>query len=260
SNYSLKELSLKINDYLVSSKEIYIIPYIKDLNFSSSDVVVYDKLNLSSIKINNNLLLYKNIVAKVSSEYVFVLLLFPIFVILHIIIASAIKLSSKETVIYKDRRFGKDGKLFDCFKYRTMYSGNKTILKEYLSKNPKQFEEFDKYHKLKNDPRVTKVGKFLRATSLDELAQFINILRGEMSLIGPRPYCVHEKNKFSDSMEVILSVKPGITGYWQVNGRNSLTFKQRITIDKWYIRNWSLWIDFVIFLKTISILLYKRNT
>jgi len=132
------------------------------------------------------------------------------------------------------------------------------MLEEYLLKNPDEVEYYNKFHKYKNDPRITKVGNFLRKTSLDELPQFYNILKGDMNLIGPRPYLPQElKAMGEDNKNIILRVNPGLTGLWQVSGRNELTFKKRVDLDVWYIQNWSLWIDFVIFVKTTKVVLLK---
>jgi undecaprenyl-phosphate galactose phosphotransferase len=139
-----------------------------------------------------------------------------------------------------------------------MYEDSQNILDEYLLKNPHEVEYFSKYHKYANDPRITRIGNFLRKTSLDELPQFFNILKGDMNLIGPRPYMLNELNEIQKSeQEIILKVKPGLTGLWQVSGRNELTFKKRVDLDIWYIQNWSLWMDFVIFIKTIKVVLLK---
>jgi undecaprenyl-phosphate galactose phosphotransferase len=139
-----------------------------------------------------------------------------------------------------------------------MYENNQEMLDEYLLKNPDEIQNYEIYCKYKNDPRITKIGTFLRKTSLDEFPQFYNILRGDMNLIGPRPYMVSEKKKIGKfNEEIILKVRPGITGLWQVSGRNELTFNQRVNLDTWYIQNWSLWMDFVIFMKTIKVVLLK---
>mgnify|MGYP000098890781 FL=1 len=139
-----------------------------------------------------------------------------------------------------------------------MYVNGDEILKDYLANNPDEVEYYNIYHKYKNDPRVTRIGRFLRATSLDEFPQFFNILKNDMNLIGPRPYMLNEKNKIGVYNEdILLKVKPGITGLWQVSGRNNITFADRIELDKWYIQNWSLWMDFVIFMKTIKVVLSK---
>lgn len=139
-----------------------------------------------------------------------------------------------------------------------MYVDNEEILSNYLKDNPSEIDYYNTYHKYHNDPRVTKVGNFLRKTSLDELPQFYNILKGNMNLIGPRPYMLSEKDKIGEfRAQTILKTNPGITGLWQVSGRNELTFEDRLELDVWYIQNWSLWIDFVIFIKTIKVILTK---
>jgi undecaprenyl-phosphate galactose phosphotransferase len=139
-----------------------------------------------------------------------------------------------------------------------MHENSDAILREYLKLNPQEKENYALYHKYENDPRITRIGKFLRATSLDELPQFYNIFKGEMNLIGPRPYMLEENEKIGKlNQELILKVAPGITGLWQVSGRNNLTFLERVELDTWYIQNWSLWMDFVIFLKTIKVVFSK---
>jgi undecaprenyl-phosphate galactose phosphotransferase len=195
---------------------------------------------------------------KTLSEKFLVLLVFPFALCLHLILVVLIRLESKGNAIFKQKRFGKNGKVFSCYKYRSMYQNGDEILREYLRNNPEEVAYYEIYHKYRNDPRVTKIGKILRASSLDELPQFYNILRGDMNLIGPRPYMLSEREKIGlYNEDIILKVKPGITGLWQVLGRNNLSFQERIELDKWYIQNWSLWIDFVIFMKTIKVVLSK---
>jgi undecaprenyl-phosphate galactose phosphotransferase len=184
-------------------------------------------------------------------------LFLPIFIPLHIIISILIKLDSRGEILFKQKRIGKNGEEFLCLKYRTMYKNSDEILKRYLKKNPKEIEYYSKYHKYRNDPRVTKLGKILRSTSLDELPQILNVIRGDMSLVGPRPYMVDELEKLGNFKDIILKVNPGITGLWQVSGRNNLTFQQRMKLESWYIRNWSLWDDFIIILRTFSVV-FKR--
>ena len=141
-----------------------------------------------------------------------------------------------------------------------MYINGDEILKKYLDENPKEVENYSIYHKYENDPRITKIGKFLRKTSADELAQIVNVFKGDMNFVGPRPYMVTEKDLIGEfNEEIILRTKPGITGLWQVSGRNELTFDERIELDKWYINNWSLWTDFVILLKTVKVVLDKAG-
>lgn len=257
-NLSVERLQILIKRYSKFTRNIYIVPYMYHLDFTHTNVVDYFNIRLSAIHIENRLLNYQNIFIKYLFEKTLVILFFPFALLLHLFLAVLIKLDSKGSVFFKQKRLGKNGKNFSCYKYRSMYINGDEILKDYLAKNPDEVEYYKIYHKYQNDPRITKIGKILRATSLDEFPQFFNILRGDMNLIGPRPYMLNEKNKIGKFNEdIILEVKPGITGLWQVSGRNNLTFEERVELDKWYIQNWSLWMDFVIFMKTIKVVLGK---
>jgi lipopolysaccharide/colanic/teichoic acid biosynthesis glycosyltransferase len=257
-NFELKKLEKIIRAYSKRTRDIYIIPYMHHLDFSHTNVVDYFNIRLSAIHIENRLLNFKNLFIKYIFEKSLVICILPFALLLHIFISILIKLDSQGSVFFKQKRFGKNGDIFRCYKYRTMFTEGKEILDIYLKENPDEVEYYKTYHKYQNDPRITKIGRFLRATSLDEFPQFFNILRGDMNLIGPRPYMLSEKEKIGRINEdTILKVKPGITGLWQVSGRNELTFQERINLDKWYIQNWSLWMDFVIFMKTINVVLSK---
>jgi len=251
-------LQKNIKEYTKKTKDIYVIPYMDHLDFSHASIIDYANIRLSAIHIENRLLNYKNIFIKFISEKILVMFIFPFALILHLLISLLIKLDSDGSVLFKQKRLGRDSKEFKCYKYRTMYTNNDKMLKEYLKENPSEIEYYNIYHKYENDPRITKVGKFLRKTSLDEFPQFYNILQGKMNLIGPRPYMISEKENIgSFNEEIILKTNPGITGLWQVSGRNELTFEKRVELDVWYIQNWSLWMDFVIFMKTIKVVLSK---
>ncbi|MEA2099580.1 MAG: sugar transferase [Campylobacterota bacterium] len=257
-NFEITELQSIIKNYTKITKDIYVIPYMDHLDFSHASIIDYSNIRLSAIHIENRLLNYKNTFIKYLFENLLVMIIFPFAFILHIFISLLIKADSKGSAIFKQKRLGKDSKPFSCYKYRTMHSDSQGMLDKYLAENPDEVENYKTYHKYKNDPRITKVGNFLRKTSLDEFPQFYNILRGDMNLIGPRPYMISEKEKIGElNEEIILKVHPGITGLWQVSGRNDLTFKQRVDLDTWYIQNWSLWMDFVIFMKTIKVVLSK---
>lgn len=257
-DFKIEQLQRKIRIYSKKTKDIYVIPYLYNLDFSSSNIVDYFNIRLSAIHLENKLLNIKNILIKYFFEKFITICIFPFALIIHCIIFLLIKLDSNGKVFFKQKRLGKNGKVFRVYKYRTMYENSDKILKEYLIDNPEEQEYYNIYHKYKNDPRVTKLGKILRITSLDEFPQFYNILRGDMNLIGPRPYMLEEMDKIGKFNEnIILKVKPGITGLWQVSGRNELSFKQRIQLDRWYIQNWSLWMDFIIFTKTIKVVLSK---
>ena len=167
-----------------------------------------------------------------------------------IIIALWIYKDSPGPVIFKHRRIGKNGKEFNCYKFRSMCVDAKERLEQLLKTDPEAKAEWEKDFKLKNDPRITKSGAFLRKTSLDELPQIFNVLKGEMSLVGPRPIIRNEMVRYGEYINDYLMVKPGITGMWQVSGRNDTDYKQRVQLDSWYVRNWSIWLDTMLLWRT----------
>ena len=256
-NISVDELNKLIDKYAYVNKELFLIPYVTDINFAHSHILEYTNIRLNSIVVENKLLNKLNILIKEFVDYIFTLSVLPLFLIIHLFIFILIKRDSKGKVFFKQKRMGKNGEIFYVYKYRTMYEDSDRLLKAYLIEHPEEVEYYEKYHKYKKDPRITKIGKILRATSLDELPQIINVLKGEMSIVGPRPYMTNELDKLGNFKEFILKVKPGITGLWQVSGRNNLTFEQRKELEVWYIKNWSLWLDFVILIKTVKVVLLK---
>lgn len=159
--------------------------------------------------------------------------------------------------IYGHERVGKDGKSFKCLKFRSMVVNSKQVLEELLLSNADAKAEWDATFKLKNDPRITKIGQFLRKTSLDELPQLFNVLKGEMSLVGPRPIITAELERYNDEVEYYLLSKPGMTGLWQVSGRSDVDYDTRVYLDAWYVKNWSMWNDIAILFKTITVVLKK---
>ena len=163
----------------------------------------------------------------------------------------------KGPLFYTQDRIGKDGKIFKMYKFRSMVVGAEEKLKELLANDEKAREEYSTYKKLKNDPRVTKVGAFIRKTSLDEFPQFINVLKGELSIVGPRAYMVTEKPEMGDAYETIIKCKPGITGLWQVSGRSDVTFQDRLDMDLDYHENYNLGMDIMILFKTFSAVLNR---
>ena len=162
-------------------------------------------------------------------------------------------------IFYTQERIGKNGKIFKMYKYRSMVVGADEKLKEYLEKNEEARKEYAEYKKLKNDPRITKIGAFLRKTSLDEFPQFINILKGEMSLVGPRPYLPREKEEINGFFNYIMSCKPGLTGFWQVNGRSDVTFTDRLDMDMKYYYNHNLKMDIKILKDTFVNVVKKEG-
>ena len=173
-------------------------------------------------------------VIKRSGDIVFSLLVLGLGSPLLLALALLVKLSSRGPVFYVQQRVGRDYRSFGCIKFRTMRRDADRILSRLLSESPDLQEEFRNDFKLKNDPRITRLGKFLRRSSLDELPQFVNVLRGEMSVVGPRPIVRQELPRYGDRMEEVLAVRPGLTGLWQVSGRNNLSYDERVALDLRY--------------------------
>ena len=185
-------------------------------------------------------------------SFVGIIACLPIFMI----IAIAIKLDSKGPIFFKHKRIGKHGKNIEIYKFRTMIKNAEEAMKYFT---PEQKKEFEENFKLENDPRVTRVGKILRKTSLDELPQIINILKGEMSIIGPRPIVKNELEKYGNKKEEFLSVAPGLTGYWAANGRSDVSYEERMALELYYVKHRSLFLDLKIFFKTIGSVLTGRG-
>ena len=179
----------------------------------------------------------------------------PIF----ISIAILVKLSSPGSVFYIQKRVGRNYREFGCIKFRTMYKDADDLLPNLLEKYPLMRKEFEKDFKLRQDPRITKLGRFLRRSSLDELPQFFNVLKGEMSVVGPRPIVINEITKYSLFMEEVISVRPGLTGLWQVSGRNNLSYKKRVELDLLYARNRNSLLDLEIIILTLGVLLFPMD-
>ncbi|MFN9645982.1 MAG: sugar transferase [Cyanobacteriota bacterium] len=179
----------------------------------------------------------------------------PVFIALALLV----KASSRGSVFYVQKRIGREYKSFGCIKFRTMHRDSDQALSKLLSSSPELKKEFSRDFKLKNDPRITPLGKFLRRSSLDELPQFINVLRGEMSVVGPRPIVNAELNRYGRHMNEVLSVRPGMTGLWQVSGRNNLSYRQRVKLDLRYARSRHFLLDLKIVCKTIMVVLHPRD-
>ena len=163
------------------------------------------------------------------------------------------------SAFYSHERIGKNGKPFQCLKFRSMVVNSQEVLEELLANDSRAREEWERDFKLRNDPRITPVGNFIRKTSLDELPQLINVLKGEMSLIGPRPVVAEERKYYGEHWDEFLSVKPGMSGLWQVSGRNDTGYDERVGLDIHYIRNWNLWMDVVIAYKTIFVIINPKG-
>jgi len=196
--------------------------------------------------------LFRYRVIKRVLDIVLVLLASPVLLVLFLTIAAAVRFSSPGPVLFSHRRIRKHGRFFSMWKFRTMCVDSTQVLEDYLAANPEARAEWRLTHKLKTDPRVTPVGAFLRRMSLDELPQFWNVLQGTMSLVGPRPIVAAEVEKYGEYFADYCKVKPGLTGLWQVSGRNEVSYEERVQLDHTYVQTWSLVGDIKILLRTLS--------
>ena len=176
-----------------------------------------------------------------------------------LVIALWIKMDSPGPVIFRQKRVGQHGKEFSCYKFRTMCADSKEKLGELLRSDPSARKEWEENFKLKNDPRVTNSGKFLRSTSLDELPQIFNVLKGEMSLVGPRPIIKEEIHYYGKYIDDYYMVRPGITGMWQTSGRSDTGYEKRVQMDAWYVRNWNFWFDIVLLWRTMKVVVQRKG-
>lgn len=211
---------------------------------------------LSGIMLRQNLLDPRRMLLKRGIDLLFTftvgLFLFPVLLILAI----AVRLDSSGPAMFAHTRLGRNGRHFKVYKFRTMAVNGDAILAEHLAATPEARTEWEETQKLKDDPRVTRMGKFLRKTSLDELPQLINVLSGEMSLVGPRPIVDSEVEKYGEDYALYTRVRPGITGLWQVSGRNDVSYEERVRLDHYYVCNWSVWLDILIIVRTVPEVLH----
>ncbi|AII49998.1 galactosyl-1-phosphate transferase [Synechococcus sp. KORDI-52] len=198
-------------------------------------------------------------VSKRSGDIVFSLMVLAIGSPMLLLLAGLVKLSSPGPVFYTQRRVGRGYQRFGCIKFRTMRADADAVLARVLKDDPSLKAEFERDFKLKRDPRITPLGRFLRRSSLDELPQFLNVLRGEMSVVGPRPIVEKELVRYGPYMDEVASVRPGLTGLWQVSGRNNLSYKKRVKLDLAYARGRSFGLDFAIILRTFGVLLLPMD-
>jgi Undecaprenyl-phosphate galactose phosphotransferase WbaP len=254
---SREQLAKVIELASVSFRHVLITPDLSGI--ANSAVVARDLAGVFAIEIRYNLLnpwaLRAKRILDLLTTAIGIALILPIFLVLTLLIF----IESGRPIFYKDRRMGRDGTLFACVKFRTMVPDAEKMLLRMLDEDAEMRQEYSTYHKLQNDPRVTRVGRFLRKTSLDELPQLWNVLRGEMSLVGPRPYLPRESKEIGVTQSEILRVPPGVTGPWQVAGRNQTSFTERVRMDADYVRHWSVWLDLVLLSRTIKTVLLRRG-
>jgi len=236
------------------AEHVLYVPDMPGVVAAETGLVHFFNEQVFAFEIRNNMSRKFNIVIKRCVDIIISTLAIAFLCIPFLLVVLIIRLDSKGPALFRQTRIGKDRRPFICYKVRTMYLDADKRLNKILSSNPAAKEEWEKYRKLKNDPRITRIGRFLRRFSLDELPQFFNVFMGNMSIVGPRPVLQEEIDLYyKDMADFCFSVRPGITGLWQVSGRNNSNYDQRIALDAWYIKNWHLWLDVVIILKTIGI-------
>jgi Undecaprenyl-phosphate galactose phosphotransferase WbaP len=212
-----------------------------------------------SIRVSQQLRMRSSLIWKRCLDLAIALPAIIVLLPLTVLIAAAIKLTSRGPVFFGHRRIGRDDVPFKAWKFRTMVSDADTVLAERLATDPELRSEWERDRKLRNDPRVTPIGAFLRKYSLDELPQLWNVVTSEMSIVGPRPICSAEVSKYAEHFTDYLRVLPGITGLWQVSGRNDTTFDQRVAFDTYYVNNWTPWLDLYIIVRTFKAVLTARG-
>jgi len=236
---------------------VSIIPTTRGVPLNSTDMSFIFSREVLILRVHNNLVKLSARVLKrmfdVIGALIFIILLSPLLAVLTIM-----TMRDGGNPIYGHERIGLGGRKFKCLKFRSMVLNSKEILENLLATDPKARAEWEQDFKLKDDPRITKLGAFIRKTSLDELPQLWNVLRGDMSLVGPRPVVDEELARYTENVDYYLMAKPGMTGLWQVSGRNDVDYDTRVYFDAWYVKNWSMWIDIAILFKTINVV-FKRS-
>lgn len=255
-----QKLAHLVNLLYCNVNRVIVIPNLRGIPVSNISLMYLFEQSLILLKLKNNLKFISNRILKYIFDTVLSILFLPLILLITLIIGILIKIDSPGPVFYSHPRVGKGGKIFKVYKFRTMYKDSKERLEKLLNENEELRKEWETNFKLKNDPRVTKVGKFLRKTSLDELPQIFNVLKGEMSLVGPRPVIQEEIDKYyKEYAKYYFMTSPGVTGLWQVSGRSDTNYDFRVWIDSWYVLNWSLWLDVVILFKTIKVVLKREG-
>ena len=253
-----EEAQAFVHRLVAANRRVHLIPSLRGLPIMGMQVSHFFSHNTVMLTMRNNLarLDFKIVkrVFDIAASSLGLLVLSPIFLVVSFRVAR-----DGGSVFYGHERLGKGGKPFKCLKFRSMHVDSQRLLQELLAENLGAREEWERDFKLKDDPRITKVGKFIRETSIDELPQLINVLKGEMSLVGPRPIIQEELDRYGDYRQFYLRVRPGITGLWQVSGRSDTSYEERVGLDVWYTQNWSLVYDVAILVKTIDVVFGRRG-
>ncbi|HBQ5767462.1 TPA: undecaprenyl-phosphate galactose phosphotransferase WbaP [Klebsiella pneumoniae subsp. pneumoniae] len=241
-----------INGY----RYVSVIPTLRGMPLDSTDMSFIFSHEVMIFRVQQNLAKWSSRILKRAFDIFGALAIIIVLSPLLLYISRKVK-KDGGPAIYGHERIGKGGVPFKCLKFRSMVINSKEVLTALLESDPESKKEWDETFKLKNDPRITKIGGVLRRTSLDELPQLFNVLKGEMSLVGPRPIITAELERYNEEVEYYLLSKPGMTGLWQVSGRSDVDYETRVYLDAWYVKNWSMWNDIAILFKTISVILRK---
>ena len=256
-NIKPKTLNTIIEQNIKDNKEILFTPILNSYDFSRACVYNIFNSRTNLFAIQNSLQSKFNLILKRLLDLLILLLALPFLIIIFGVVILIIKVKEPTgDIFFGQYRIGLDGKIFKCYKFRSMHT-DQSFMQEWLDKNSEEVVYYKKYKKYRNDPRVTKIGSFLRKTSLDELPQLVNVLKGEMSLVGPRPCLPNEMEDFGEYLPLVLSCKPGLTGLWQVSGRSNVDFATRAQMDIWYMKNWNIWMDIVIIIKTFKVVFLR---
>ncbi|HDZ83588.1 MAG TPA: undecaprenyl-phosphate galactose phosphotransferase WbaP [Nitrospirae bacterium] len=249
-----------INRLQHKAQNIILIPDLFGITVLGTNLLHFFQEQAIGLEVRNNLAQPVNIITKKIFDVLVSCALFIILALPMLIIVLLIKVNSKGPAIFSQERVGKNDRIFKCYKFRTMYIDAEAKLAGLLENNKEAKSEWNHHWKLSSDPRITRVGRFLRQTSLDELPQIFNVLIGNMSLVGPRPVTRTEIDEYyKEQAKLCFGVTPGITGLWQVSGRSTTSYAYRIALDSWYVRNWNLWLDIIILLKTFKVVLYREG-
>jgi undecaprenyl-phosphate galactose phosphotransferase len=254
-----EKLNEIINRLQHKAENIIFVPDISGIAVLGTKLQHFFREQAFALEIQNNLAKPFNIIIKHCFDFTIGSLLLLFLSLPIVVLSLLIRIDSPGSAIFSQQRIGRNGRSFKCYKFRSMFEDAEEKLEELINGTDDIRREWEQLWKIKDDPRVTRIGKFLRTTSLDELPQLINVLKGEMSLVGPRPYLPNEVNKVGEKMNICFSVPPGITGLWQVSGRSNTSYEYRIALDSWYVRNWNLWLDFVILFKTAKVVLKREG-
>lgn len=240
-------------------KQVDVVPNLVAVPMSNVTAESFFDAKIMVLHIRNNLASPWNQLLKrifdIALSFIGIIILLPFFLILGILI----KIDSPGPCIYKRWVVGKNRHKFGFYKFRTMCINSDEVLRDLLNSNQEAREEFNKYYKLRDDPRITRLGKFLRKTSLDELPQLFNVLLGQMSLIGPRPITENEVPRYGNYIYEYFKVRPGISGLWQVSGRSNIDYQERVQMDTWYVHNWSVWLDMVLLWRTVAVVVKHKG-